>query len=296
VSFENVLWLGGPPGSGKTTVAEWFATAHGLRYWGADKFTQVHHKRMVEERLPAVQEWEAMTPDQRWLGDPAEMAELSLAISGRRGEMLIEDLGAEPTTQPIIVEGTPLRPSVIEHVIASRAHGLWLVPTPAAEDRNLRARGGHAHTETSDPEGAQANRIAREILVAERIVEEAKGLGMTVIRPDEQMSLTQVKAEVERCFVPLLDTLPLARTDEARSELRRAENLALLEHLKDFLIEAPTVGTPETFRGSFVCECGPLGETEHIEMALADFDAMVRTSNRVVADAHRPLAWARVPE
>lgn len=80
MSFENVLWIGGPPGSGKTTVAEWFATAHGLRYWGADKFAQVHHRRMAEEELPAMQEWEAMTPDQRWLGDAAEMAELSLAL------------------------------------------------------------------------------------------------------------------------------------------------------------------------------------------------------------------------
>lgn len=284
--FENVLWIGGPPGSGKTTVAEWFATAYGLRYWGADKFTHLHHRRMVKERLPAMAEWEAMTPDERWLGDPAEMAELSLAISGRRGEMVIEDLRAEPPTQAIIVEGTPFRPSVIQHVIASPAHALWLVPTPAAEERNLRARGGTAHTQTSDPERAHTNRIAREILVAERIVVEAAELGLHVIRPDEEMGLAEVEADVKRYFEPLLASLPLARSDSARSELRRAENLALLEHLKDFLDEVPTVGTPETVRGSFVCECGRLGETEHVEIVLANFEAVVHAGQTLIAPSH----------
>jgi hypothetical protein len=105
------------------------------------------------------------------------MADLALAMSGRRGEMIIDDLRAEPSTQAIIVEGTPLRPSVISQVIVSRAHAVFLAPTPLAEERNLRARGGHAHTQTSDPERAHTNRIAREILVAQRIAGDAMNLG-----------------------------------------------------------------------------------------------------------------------
>lgn len=290
MSFENVLWLGGPPGSGKTTVAEWFATAHGLRYWGADKSAHTHHRRMIEEQFPAIREWEAMTHDQRWLGDPSAMADLSLTLSGRRGEMVIEDLRAEPPTVAIIVEGTPLRPSAIEPVIASTKHALFLVPTPAAEERNLRRRGGHGHMLTSHPAQAETNRIAREVLVAERIAEEANERAMRMIRPDEQTSLSEVKAAVENHFAPLLGALPLARSDRERGVLRRAENLALVEHLKDFLMERPDLGTPETLRGTFVCECGKLGETEHIEMTIADFDTLTQTKSAVIVNAHLPHA------
>jgi hypothetical protein len=286
LAFENVLWIGGPPGSGKTTVAEWLALTHGLRYWGADKFAQVHHRRMAEERLAAIREWEAMTHDERWLGDPIEMARLSLAISGRRGEMIIEDLSEEPPAQPIVVEGTPLRPSVIEHVIASPAHALWLVPSPEAEERNLRTRGGHSHTLSSDPARAETNRIAREIFVAEKIAQEATDRGMYVIRPGAEMSLTDVEAAVEGYFAPVLAKLPLARTDDERRNLRRAENLALLEHLKEFLMEAPDVGTPDTFSGRFSCECGRLGETEHVQLTLTAYDELVGTGQSLVAPLH----------
>jgi hypothetical protein len=286
LAFENVLWIGGPPGSGKTTVAEWLALTHGLRYWGADKFAQVHHRRMVEEQLPAAHEWEAMTPDERWLGDPVQMAQISLAMSERRGAMIIEDLSKEPPTQPIVVEGTPLLPSVIEPVIASPAHALWVVPTPEAEERNLLGRRGHAYTQTSNPAKAVGNRVAREFHVAERIVREASERKLSVIRPEEDMSLTDVEAAVESYFAPALAKLPLARTDDERHDLRRAENLALLEHLKEFLLEAPDVGRPDTFHGRFSCECGRLGETERVEMTLAAYDELVAAGQSLIAPLH----------
>ena len=294
MSLENVLWVGGPPGSGKTTVAEWFAIRHGLRYWGADKFTQIHHRLMVDEQLPAMVRWQAMTHDERWLGDPAEMADLSLDISARRGELIIQDLQQQPPTQPIVAEGTPLRPSVINDVVAGPQYAVWIVPTPAAEERNLRGRGGNSYALTSDPARAETNRIAREILVGERIAQEANELGMHVIRADEEMTLDQVIAAVEVYFAPLLSSLPLAKTNSDRHELRRAENAAMLEHLKDFLEEMPSVGTPATYVGRFVCECGWPGETEHVDMSLTDFEKLLRTGQTLVAPGHRSSPADRV--
>lgn len=214
------------------------------------------------------------------------MAALSLDMNAERARMIVEDLCAEPATEAIIAEGTPLRPLLVAEVIATPEAGHWIIPTPEATRRNLLARGGSAIKASSDPERAYEHRIQRELIVSAELEREANELGFQVLHVEAATPLDEVKPEVEAYFLPILEGLPVARTAARRTELRRAENLALLRHLEDFLEEAPHLGSAETYVSSFACECGRQGDAERVELTLTDYERLVEAGLPAIAASH----------
>jgi hypothetical protein len=94
-TLRHVLWIGGPPGAGKSSVATRLARRYGLRWYNADTRTWQHRDRALRTGNAAACRWEAMTPEQRWVGStPRQMLEGSLHVE--RGPMVIDDLRACP--------------------------------------------------------------------------------------------------------------------------------------------------------------------------------------------------------
>ena len=54
-TLRHVLWIGGPPGGGKSSVATRIARRYGLRWYGADTRTWRHRDRALRagKRRPA---------------------------------------------------------------------------------------------------------------------------------------------------------------------------------------------------------------------------------------------------
>ena len=63
---RHVVWIGGAPGSGKTTVARRLARRHGLRLYSADTRTWEHRDRALAAGHAAARCWESLSPAQRW--------------------------------------------------------------------------------------------------------------------------------------------------------------------------------------------------------------------------------------
>jgi hypothetical protein len=142
-SLTHVLWIGGAPASGKTTIARRIARRHGLRWYNADTRTWAHRDRAIRDRHPAAQRWEAMTPEERWVTTaPAEMVELSLNLE--RGPMIVDDLRRLPASPLVLAEGSTVLPELVASGIADQARAVWLIPTAELGRARLEERTGVA--------------------------------------------------------------------------------------------------------------------------------------------------------
>jgi hypothetical protein len=102
--MRHVLWIGGTPGAGKTTIARALARRNGLRLYSADTQTWVHRDRALAAGHPGAVRWEAMSIEERRRIPPEDIFELW--IHWERGAMLVDDVRALPSRPAVVAEGT----------------------------------------------------------------------------------------------------------------------------------------------------------------------------------------------
>jgi hypothetical protein len=286
-SLAHVLWVGGPPASGKTTIATRIARRHGLRWYGADTQTWAHRDRAIREGNPAALAWEAMTPDERLVkATPAEMFEMSL--EAERGAMIIDDLRSLPPAPLIIAEGSPLFPNVVVPHLTDRARAVWLIPTP--EFQHARLEGRPAPKSVSDSKRARLNRIEVALLLTATIEGQARERGVRIVTVDGSRSVDELVASVENAFAKALSRGPRAETTAQRRDLVRYENEAIATQHLGFFARVPAAGDANTVVYPFACECGRPGCEEVVELAVTAYPRAAKAnSSPLLAPGHGSL-------
>jgi hypothetical protein len=248
----QALWIGGPPASGKTTVATRIARRHGLRLYSADTRTWEHRDRALAAGNAAAHRWESLTPTERWeRSTPAEMLEMSL--HRERGQMVLDDLAALPPEPLVIAEGSTLPARA-----ADPSRAVWLVPTPELQRTHLAARG---------TTGGAAELYA---LLNDVIAREAADHAVPTVLVDGGRSIEETVATVEARFADVIADGPRAQTTEDRRALLRKINEAIIAQVRAYHARPWATGDPDAVVRRFVCECGdPACELE-VELTVGE--------------------------
>jgi hypothetical protein len=208
--LAHVLWIGGPPDCGKTSIADIIAEKHGLQVYHFDRCEGDHMRRAGPERQPNVVKLRTLveTLDERelahelWLAHaPEAMAEFTVGSWSERVDLAVEDLIAMPGAPLIVAEGPGFFPRRILPLLADRGRAVWLVPSEEFKRASAirRDKPGSRHL-TSDPERAQENLIRRDVLMGDSVRRGVNELGLAMYEVDGSRSLEEMAATVEAQF------------------------------------------------------------------------------------------------
>lgn len=126
-ALANVLWIGGPPDAGKSTVADRLGAQHGLPVYHFDPHERDHLARADPARHPTLAAMRARIAAfgrDAWLEEfwvrrpPEEMARGSRATWSERVSLAVEDLLALPAGGAVIAEGVGFFPDVIAPLLS----------------------------------------------------------------------------------------------------------------------------------------------------------------------------------
>ncbi len=263
--MRNVLWIGGPPGSGKTTIATRLARRHGLRWYNADTRTWAHRDRALQARNEAAQRWEQW----RYTMDPTvSSAELfAMSLHRERAPMVVDDVRALPTTPLTVAEGS----TVSAALVAAPGRSVWLLPTPELQEQRLQERDGRA--------------LELYVLLSGEIEREAREHEAPILMLDGSQTIDETVAAVEVLFAAALAAGPRARSPAERRALLREANLAVVAQIRAFYARPWADGDAETVERSFLCECGDPACEENVVITVG-----TAAAEHTLAPGHTPDA------
>lgn len=206
--LSHVLWIGGGPCVGKTTLARLLAGKYDLKIYNLDWHLVREHRSRMGAIPGAISDgWDDLSMDDRWLlPTPQVMAEREIASWTARFQLVVEDLLALPGGRAIVAEGPSAFPWSVAKMIASSHQAIFLLPTreftAAVLSRRNRDGAGAAHT--SEPEQARQNIHERNELMAARIRASCDELGLRYERIDGSRDIDDALGLFEEHFRPHL--------------------------------------------------------------------------------------------
>lgn len=198
-SLQDVVWIGGGSGAGKSTVARRLAVTYGLTLYACDDEQAAHTRRSRRAQAPLLHAFIAMDMDERWVTrSPEEMFATWPAVHGEGFELIVEDLLA--TTGPRVVEGYKLLPRLVAPLLSRSTQAIFLLPTPEFRRQALERRGStwSIAGRTNDPERALTNLLARDAMYTDEVHRQAVTTGLPTVVVDGTLSVNDLVSVVAR--------------------------------------------------------------------------------------------------
>ena len=208
--LAHVLWIGGGPQAGKTTLSRLLAGKWDLKIYNLDWHAVRDHDRRDGAASAA---FARLSMDERWVvPSPMELLERSIAVWEEGFALVLEDLLALPRSRTIVAEGPGAFPWCVAPLLGSPRQSIFLVPTPERRDIVASRRWGLGQRERFpgivERQRALLNVGARDVLLDARIVSSCAELGLRSERFDGSLALDDSVALLEDHFREHLPTTP----------------------------------------------------------------------------------------
>ena len=196
--LAHVLWIGGSPCSGKTSIANLLADQYGLAIYHVDEMFDRHRQRVTPQDQPNLHKWTHTPWNALWMQPGETLLREALGCYGEQLEMIVADLLERTSKETILVEGSSLLPNRVAELLRKREQGIWIVPTEGFQRARYRERGGWVQGilgECQDPEGAYRNWMDRDVAFGRWVRERASELGLQVLEVSGRRTI-EANAEI----------------------------------------------------------------------------------------------------
>jgi hypothetical protein len=204
----RVLWLGGSPCSGKSSIAQALARRYGAAVYHCDDHWQAHCALVTPEAQPQMWRASRMSWDELWGRDVASLLADELAIYAEEFPMIVADLRRQVQAHGLVIaEGAALLPGHVARHVADARQAIWLTPTEAFQRRIYPQRGPWVQqilAQCTEPDVAFARWMDRDIAFARHVAAQAEAAGLRALWVDGKSTLAENTRTVEEWFAPHL--------------------------------------------------------------------------------------------
>jgi hypothetical protein len=241
-----MLWIGGAPGAGKSTLAWQLSRSMDLPLHPVDLWVYDH-----QARRPA-----AESLDELLARGPEAAADAFETGSRERLGLVLDDIAARDLGPvPALVEGPQLMPELATRLPGGYA--VWLLPDPERTRLARQERLAEEQALADGPTAARRDRaeglLRRDAVLAGRIQQAADRAGRPVIAVPAAPDWATIAAAIEAALSPALREVPRLAEGPALSAQRRRENAVAVRQGRLWAAADELARLPSY---PFACECG----------------------------------------
>jgi adenylate kinase family enzyme len=130
-SLAHVLWMGGSPCSGKSSIAETLANRYGLTLYRCDDAFWEHMEHADPDRHPTLHKLNQTAWNEIWMRPVDVQIAEEMKCYYEEFDMLLDDLLEYPRSTPVLAEGAALLPDLVSGLLPDDRRAIWIVPTAA---------------------------------------------------------------------------------------------------------------------------------------------------------------------
>lgn len=191
-SLQHVLWLGGSPCSGKSSVTDILAQWYPVQAYHVDDAFQKHSSDFTPNLYPTNYKWTHTSWQDLWMQSQTALLEQAIACYTEHLRFILSDLAEMEGV--VIAEGTSLLPDCIKLLLEDVTHALWMVPTQDFQRKVYPMRGhfvAHILQNCEEPEQAFKNWMDRDVAFARWIQTRTRHHNLRCIQVDGQRSIEE---------------------------------------------------------------------------------------------------------
>lgn len=182
----EIIWIGGSPCAGKSTLAATLARQYGLTRYSCDDALPAHLQQSDAAAYPLLHQLTKRSWNEIWTRPVKRQIREELAFYREEFPLVLEDLAVFPAGARIVAEETALLPELIAPLLHGQRQAIWLVPTASFQREHYVRRPWIKDIlrQCVDPALAFENWMQRDIGFADTVESSAVALGLPVIRVD----------------------------------------------------------------------------------------------------------------